>query len=170
MIRERISPNGISRPLESPSELAALQMPVDEIGMLKEGPASRYLDGQALWAKKYARAARQVEKRRLKNIKRAEEKDGRELRKMWGERVKRGSLTPSSPSTPTVSEDPKEGRSGTERGQPVGDRQNGTETGGQTESTSKDILDQSWSWTWALHGESPPPSAIVSRRDFVSVV
>lgn len=30
------------------------------------------------------------------------------------------------------------------------------------------IFDNEFSWTWALQGEQPPPSAVVGRRDTVS--
>jgi hypothetical protein len=139
-------------------------------GMLKEGPATRYLNGQALYAKKYARAARQVEKRRLKNIRNAEEKDGRELRKMWGDRLKKDKGHKVEERESGSKADMKDvpvaigGSPGDERGMEKGKIEGKEKEKGK----EKDLLDQSWSWTWALEGEAPPPSAIVSRRDFVS--
>lgn len=40
MIRERVSMRGVCRPLEDASELPSLNMPLDEIGVIKEGPVS----------------------------------------------------------------------------------------------------------------------------------
>lgn len=54
MIRERISTRGLRRPLEDEKDIPALHVPQEEIGMIKELPAKRYLTGQALWDKKYA--------------------------------------------------------------------------------------------------------------------
>jgi hypothetical protein len=53
MIRERVSTRGIIRPLEDEDDLPALQVPFEELGMIKELPAKRYLTGQGLWDKKY---------------------------------------------------------------------------------------------------------------------
>lgn len=143
-------------------------MPSDEIGMLKEGPAIRYLNGQALYAKKYRHTAKRVEKRRLKNIRNATEKDGKKLERMWGDRVSRE-------KEKVKQLDLDEGWE-TDIAEGAADDLDGRGLQGATEGRkgrnpiggSGDILDQSWSWTWALHGEAPPPSAIVSRRDFVS--
>ncbi|PWN48788.1 alpha/beta-hydrolase [Violaceomyces palustris] len=71
MIRERVDVRGFLRPLEPESELQALQISPDEIGVIKEGPCHRYLVGQEKWSKKYAKAAKKVEKKRAKNEERA---------------------------------------------------------------------------------------------------
>lgn len=151
MIRERVSTTGVCRPLEPASELAALNLPQDEVGVIKEGQATRYLNGQHLWDKKFHRAAKQVEKHRRKNLKAAKERDRRKLVTMWEDRIRRKEM---------------------ERGETDAEG-SGWETAGeeanQTDAAAeRSVLDQSWSWEWALHGEAPPPSAIVSRRDFVS--
>ncbi|EST07742.1 Alpha/beta hydrolase fold-3 [Kalmanozyma brasiliensis GHG001] len=67
MIRERIDVRGFLRPLEPESALPALQLNPDDIGRIKEGPVERYLDGQAQWAKRFAKTARKVERQRAKN-------------------------------------------------------------------------------------------------------
>jgi hypothetical protein len=38
----------------------------------------------------------------------------------------------------------------------------------EVEGEGNEEQDWSWDWAWALDGETPPPSAIVSRRDTVS--
>lgn len=160
MIRERVSTTGVCRPLEPASELAALNLPHDEIGVIKEGQATRYLNGQHLWDKKFHRTAKQVEKHRRKNLKEARERDGHKLARLWEDRLKRH----QDPVAETEGEDGWETDG-------AGHRHTTAEGGGNKdgdgEGQSRDVLDQSWSWQWALHGEAPPPSAIVSRRDFV---
>lgn len=145
MIRERVSTIGVCRPLEPPSELAALNMPPEEVGVIKEGQAMRYLNGQKLWDKKFHRTSASVEKHRRKNLKMAKERDGKKLVRLWEDRLKHHHHHHGS----------------------------GSETDGEGWETDgagqeKGLMDQSWSWEWALHGEAPPPSAIISRRDFVS--
>lgn len=165
MIRERVSTTGVCRPLEPASELAALNLPPDEIGVIKEGQATRYLNGQHLWDKKFHRAAKQVEKQRRKNLKAAKERDGHKLARLWEDRLKR--------HQDLVTESGTEGEDGWETdgagGGGAGHRHVPGQGGrdGDGRGKGRDVLDQSWSWEWALHGEAPPPSAIVSRRDFV---
>jgi hypothetical protein len=145
MIRERVSTIGVCRPLEPASELAALNVPPGEVGVIKEGQAMRYLNGQKLWDKKFHRAAKSVEKHRRKNLVAAKERDSRKLVRLWEDRIRR--------------KDQEISEAGTD--------DEGWETDGGVQMGQRDMLDQSWSWEWALHGEAPPPSAIVSRRDFV---
>lgn len=144
MIRERVSTTGQCRPLEPASELAALQLPPDEVGTIKEGQATRYLNGQHLWDKKFHRTAKTVEKHRRKNLKAAKERDSRKLVRLWEDRIRKKDHDDEGWETDA-------------------------ERGIQEDSASEQrgVMDQSWSWEWALHGEAPPPSAIVSRRDFV---
>ena len=54
MIRERVSTRGVLRPLEPEADLKALHLPSDELGMIKELPAKRYLTGQGLWDDRFA--------------------------------------------------------------------------------------------------------------------
>ena len=54
MIRERVSTRGVLRPLEPESEIPSLHLPREELGMIKELPAKRYLTGQGLWDVRYA--------------------------------------------------------------------------------------------------------------------
>ena len=188
MIRERVSSHGILRPLEPASELGALQMPTDEIGMIKEGPALRYLTGQYLWDKKYKHARKKVAQHRQRNL-RAHAKDVRGLvegikRKLGGAGVETGTdktggygrtKTGTSPtqesSTVVSSEGLSRSTSGSSAAETVSDvssiesepagRQGETQTGGVNDGYDD------WSWAWALDGDVPPPSAIVSRRDTV---
>ena len=189
MIRERVSTDGTCRPLEPPQELDAMTMPRDEIGFIKEGPAKRYLNGQALWDKKYAHTRKQVAKRRQKNLKDAKQKDAKKIVRLWQDKVrvfkadnektreerrrKRREEKRKTKALAVDGQDRGDVRDGSES-EGSEDERDGeeTETGTETEGleTEEDgrIMDQSWSWNWALEGEEPPPSAIVSRRDFVS--
>ena len=160
MIRERVSTTGVCRPLEPPHELKALNLPPDEVGVIKEGQAMRYLNGQKLWDKKFHRAAKSVEKHRRKNLKMAKERDSRKLVSLWEDRLKRRDQELSFSDT--------DGDGWETDGDGNGD--GGPRVGPADAGAEKTIIDQSWSWEWALHGEAPPPSAIVSRRDFVSQV
>lgn len=153
MIRERVSTIGVCRPLEPPSDLSALQMPEDEVGVIKEGQAMRYLNGQKLWDKKFHRAAHSVEKHRRKNLKDAKERDGKKLARLWEDRLRHHHHHHHNNQSQGSGNETDEGW-----------ETDGGGGGGQ----EKGLMDQSWSWEWALHGEAPPPSAIVSRRDFVS--
>ncbi|WVQ99705.1 hypothetical protein IAU59_006846 [Kwoniella sp. CBS 9459] len=151
MIRERVSTTGSTRPLEPASELGGMQMPLDEAGYLKEGPVMRYINGQALWDKKYRRAAKTVTRKREKNLKIAH-REGRKIGMEWLKRARE-----------------KHGLDGRKMEGPADEPGTGGERDGEgnvDEGEGNDILDQSWSWTWALNGEAPPPSAVVSRRDF----
>ncbi|KDN37665.1 alpha/beta-hydrolase [Tilletiaria anomala UBC 951] len=67
MIRERVDIRGKIRPMEPEEHFAALQLPPDEIGIIKEGPAVRYMTGQRLWAKKFKSEAKRVAKRKAQN-------------------------------------------------------------------------------------------------------
>ncbi|KAJ9105166.1 hypothetical protein QFC19_003626 [Naganishia cerealis] len=71
-IRQRVSLNGECRPLEDAKDLPFLHLPLEEIGVVKEAPALRYLTGQALWDEKFKSVAKRIEKRRLAHLKEAE--------------------------------------------------------------------------------------------------
>lgn len=68
MIRERVSTQGIIRPLEPVDKLDALHMPPAIIGVLSERAVRRYLEGKAFFDQKYAKELLTVEKQRNRNI------------------------------------------------------------------------------------------------------
>nr|XP_018262748.1 uncharacterized protein I303_04228 [Kwoniella dejecticola CBS 10117]OBR84906.1 hypothetical protein I303_04228 [Kwoniella dejecticola CBS 10117] len=160
MIRERVSTIGELRPLEPAEELQAMQMPLDEVGTIKEGPAMRYINGQALWDKKYHRAAKGVKRRREKNLKIAQ-KEGGKIGHQWIHNIERKRLLNDSEkqqSKQGIDDNESTVITSAEKGDDTKDKVSGMD--------KDDQIDWSESWTWALNGESPPPSAIVSRRDF----
>jgi hypothetical protein len=177
MIRERVAVDGKCRPLEPESELGAMAMPPDEIGCIKEGAALRYLNGQALWDKKFKHAIKTVQRHRKKNLKQAREKDSVKISDMWAERAAEARtkhLKPpseSQSSTRTSSDIETDGwETNDEAALPERHHRHQFGHGDKALDLPEDMLDKSWSWKWALEDEAPPPSAVVSRRDFVSLL
>ncbi|KAJ9124147.1 hypothetical protein QFC22_000944 [Naganishia vaughanmartiniae] len=80
-IRERVSLKGECRPLEDAKDLPFLHLPLEEIGVIKEAPALRYLTGQALWDEKFKSVAKRIEKRRLAHLKEAEQNGQKQILK-----------------------------------------------------------------------------------------
>lgn len=144
MIRERVNFDGVCRPLEPESELGAMVMPSDEIGMIKEGPALRYIEGQAIWDKRFRHTRKRIARHRKKNLAKAHDRDAKTLRDRWSKVV-----TDVPESDVSSDEDPLTWCDRNAEHLPA---------------------DSSWAWQWALGGEQPPPSAIVGRRDLVSVI
>lgn len=74
MIRERVDVRGAVRPLEDEGDLQAIRLYLDhpdQVGIIKEGPVRRYLEGQGIWDKRFKRTAKKVEKKREKNEEKA---------------------------------------------------------------------------------------------------
>lgn len=135
MIRERVSIDGVCRGLDNEEDIKSLHMPLDQIGVIKEAAAMRYVTGQALWDKKYHRDTKRIAKRRAKHLANADNKDLNNIRAYW------------------------EKKTGSSNGE------------GKDGPNIEDLLfDNNWTWTWAFEGENPPPSCIVSRRDFVRAI
>jgi hypothetical protein len=68
MIRERVSTQGVIRPLEAEHELAAFTVPPENIGKLSELIIRRYLDAQAKFDKKFRGSMKAIDKHRLRNL------------------------------------------------------------------------------------------------------
>lgn len=145
----------------------------------------RYLNGQALWDKKFARKRKQVAKQRERNLKESRNKDAKKIGKMWHERVearkragrdngakRHGSDKPKNGKKPigtsnsTGADTPLSQVSGPQ--DHSGDSETESVSSWSSDEASRRMMKEDWSWKWALDGEAPPPSAIVSRRDFVS--
>lgn len=138
--------NGKIRPLEPSSSLTALNWPSEMTCVVTEPCARRYLEGQAIWDEKYAKAARKVKEKRERHVKKAE-KDMEVLVKDMETRLK---------------------RAGTVLGGGKKDGGDDMVDGGEmkTDGMTHPLLnDPLFSWGWALEGENPPPSSLVSRRD-----
>ena len=68
MIRQQVDRHGNVSPLDLPSELRALQLPPNEIGVIKPGPVSKWMVAKQEWDTKYAREKRKVQKQRAKEM------------------------------------------------------------------------------------------------------
>lgn len=66
MIRERVNIHGKVRPMEPRDQIPALQIPAEEVGLIKEAPIRKWLTGQDLWDKRFRRSAEKVTKQRRK--------------------------------------------------------------------------------------------------------
>lgn len=66
MIRQRVDIQGRIRLMESRDDIAALKIPSGQIGIIKEDPTLRWLDGQEKWDKKFHNEALKVVKERRK--------------------------------------------------------------------------------------------------------
>ena len=68
MVRQRVDRHGTIRPLEPPSELPALQLSADDVGVVKPGPVSKWMKAKKEWDSKYSKEKRKVQKQRIKEI------------------------------------------------------------------------------------------------------
>lgn len=68
MIRQRVSRHGNVFPLALPSELPALNVPANEIGVIKPGPVRKWMAAKRVWDTRYAREKRRVQKQRIKDM------------------------------------------------------------------------------------------------------
>jgi hypothetical protein len=80
MIRERVSTQGVIRPLEPESDLDAFTVPDDHIGVLSERTIKRYIDNEEKFQHKFAQTYKSVEKTRKKKLELTE----RESKKRFG--------------------------------------------------------------------------------------
>jgi hypothetical protein len=142
MVRERVSTRGALRPLEAEADLSAFTIAPENIGVVSELAARRFLKGTQRWDRKFASAAKTVEKHRQRNLERAKKDTVRNMNVLHNfigreaEAKGKGKATPDADKTV-----------------------NGIKDGLLASSGS-------WSWAWALDAnENPPPSSIVSRRD-----
>ncbi|KAL5530703.1 hypothetical protein ACEPAF_6961 [Sanghuangporus sanghuang] len=72
MIRERVDIRGRVRPMEDKKDMHCLRLKANEIGLLREAPARRWLEGQQEWDKHFKTVAKKVERRRRKTIRKYE--------------------------------------------------------------------------------------------------
>ncbi|TFY75920.1 hypothetical protein EWM64_g8092 [Hericium alpestre] len=69
MIRERVSTQGVIRPLEPAETLPALQVPTEIIGEINELAIMRYINGKTKFDKKFSSTIKRIEKHRQRNLK-----------------------------------------------------------------------------------------------------
>ena len=116
----------------------------------------RYLNGQAVWDRRFARSIRSIAKRREKNLRDARTRDSKKIVQIWQDKIHSDSGERTRDRLHRIMTAQSTGS----------ESDRGWETEVERNSHQHGLLDQSWSWEWALDGEAPPPSAIVSRRDF----
>ena len=126
--------------MEDKKEIPCLRLEADEIGLLREAPARRWLTGQEEWDKRFGNVAKNVEKRRRKAIEKYDKTlaRARELGLVHSPGLENASV----PADDTTVEN--EGDGEIQKGRRWGP------------------LD--------LESEHPPPSAIAGRRDTVSLL
>ncbi|EJD01135.1 lipase/esterase [Fomitiporia mediterranea MF3/22] len=66
MIRQRVDIHGHVRQMEDKKDISCLKLSANEIGVLREAPARRWLAGQKEWDERFKDVAKKVEKRRKK--------------------------------------------------------------------------------------------------------
>jgi hypothetical protein len=135
MIRERISTQGVIRPLESEEKLDAFTVPPEAIGGISELVLRRFIKAQSFFDTKFASASKAVEKSRQRNLERSRKDTRRNM-----------ALLQSS-----LEKDIKTENGGTSEASTL--KQGLLASSGWT-----------WAWALDGM-ENPPPSSIVSRRD-----
>jgi hypothetical protein len=137
MIRERVSTQGIIRPLEPPAELAAMTVPADMIGVVSELAARRYIDGRTKYDHKFRREIKAIHRAREKQLA-AARRDATKKKNMAQLQAAlfqdSDGLAYAGPSA-------------------------------LADGLAAVTASSSWTWAWALDEERPPPSSIVARRD-----
>lgn len=68
MVRQRVDRHGNIYPLEPASSLPGLQVPANEIGVIKPGPVLKWKKAQDRWNAKFAKERRKIESQRAKDI------------------------------------------------------------------------------------------------------
>lgn len=153
MIRERVSTQGVVRPLEAEGDLVALKLPPELIGVVSERAARRYLDGCARFEKKFKHQIKQIAKQRRKNLERARRDTVRSLPQLQAALLQDGGGEGANAGASASTDVNNSARKDKGKGRAIGDGLFSASAG-------------SWGWAWALdEAERPPPSSIVARRD-----
>jgi len=153
MIRERVATNGVLRKLEPEPSLPGCTLPIEKLGLVTETPARRYLEGQALWDKKYKNVAKKVIRHRERHLKLSNE----HTRKVMG-RIQHKLDTVRGKKKEDIAEE-------------VADPAEGSQAPSDSGDEIRVMLNSPlWTWGWALQGENPPPSSITARGDTVSAI
>ncbi|GAA6058704.1 hypothetical protein JCM10212_003392 [Sporobolomyces blumeae] len=163
MIRERVSITGVVRPMESEADIECLNLDPETVGLIKEGPAKRYLAGKVIWDKKFAKEQRRVDKHREKHLKKSIKEEAKRMTRRAQELAKHenkssinSSSTSSTSAIPSLPQQDSDGRL------TPGAPPRVTASPEPMEPRSDDDLAGG---IWDLHGEHPPPSSIAARKD-----
>ncbi len=135
MIRERVSTRGLIRPLEPETDLPAMQVPSDLIGIVPERVIARYVTSKERSDKKFAQVIKRIEKQRLRNIDRATRDMDQHIAALQHYLDRESQATAAS----TLKD-----------------------TGADRTTTATPYWNMAWALD---EDERPPPSSIVARRD-----
>jgi len=148
MLRERVDIHGVVRPMEAREELSVLQLPLNTVGIIKEGPAMKWYKGQQEWDKKFKSNAEKAVKQR--------EKVEKKVEKLIQSARDQGFLMVGE----TPNEKDEEDRNLKDAPRKGLDSQ---------EEKGEGIIQNDRRWgPLDLDHENPPASAIAGRRDTVS--
>ncbi|KAK0213386.1 alpha/beta-hydrolase [Desarmillaria ectypa] len=78
-IRERVSVKGVVSPLEPASDLDAMKIPLESVGIMSAFAAERFIEGHNLFKEKFSYIAKAIERHRMGNLRRAENYEGKGL-------------------------------------------------------------------------------------------
>lgn len=148
MIRERVATNGAIRPLEDEALIPACTMKLEDIGVLQEESVRRYLKGQTIWERKFAKVARSIESQRQKHLNLSTQDTRGTMDKIRRQLHLVGETQP-----PALATEPDR----------TADEHHTVDLSCVMEKTV--LGSRQWKWGWALEGETPPPSSIVARGD-----
>jgi hypothetical protein len=68
MIRQRIDRHGRIYPLAAKEDLIALNIPIEDIGVPKTGPVSKWMKAQQQWNSKFSKQKIKIQKQRIKDM------------------------------------------------------------------------------------------------------
>ncbi len=180
MIRERVSTQGVIRPLEQAEDLPAFALPPELIGVVSELAMKRYLDGRCKFDKKFKKTMKTIEKVRRRNLDLAHQDAVRHMTQLQTyleqDDRSRGDDRKETATDKNARHDASSSRkSRASRGRSSSRSKTRSKSSGRSRSKTRDTAkgirealstSGSWSWAWALDvDERPPPSSIVSRRD-----
>lgn len=141
MMRQRVDCRGKTREMEPEESIPCLQLPENEVCLLKEAPARLWCDQQKKWDKRFEATAKRIPRHRRNYEKKYEAAIRRAL--------ELGMI---------ATKDEEMGKSPNSTGQ---------ETTQIKFAIDSDTNERRWN-PLDLHDERPPPSAIAGRRDNVS--
>lgn len=161
MIRERVSTQGVIRPLEPEADLAAFALPHELVGVISELAIRRYQEGRIKFDKKFRKTTKTIEKDRKRNLEMANKDAVRNMTQL------QMSLQQEDQSRENKGKE-KETMMRHSMLDAIRSRSQSQSRRGETPKDIKEGITScgSLSWAWALDiDERPPPSSIVSRRD-----
>ena len=160
MLRERVDVHGQIRPMEPMEEIHALRIPPGQIGLIKEAPVRRWLQGQEMWDEQFKSRAKKV----LKKRKKLEEKAERIVQRV----TRQGLVVDTEGGEARTSREQTGGGGEQDEVRPTVEQQ-GRKKSSRSVLTTSGIIDENRRFgPLDLDDENPPPSAIAKRRDTVS--